>query len=46
MDTILFSIFLFCVLGCGLSSYHLGRLVGIRQSIDFLVDEGVLDAED
>jgi hypothetical protein len=46
MDTILFSIFLFCVVGCGLSSYHLGRLVGIRQSIDFLVDEGVLDAED
>ena len=46
MDTILFSIFLFCVIGCGLSSYHLGRLVGIRQSIDFLVDEGVLDAED
>ncbi len=46
MDTILFSIFLFCVAGCGITSYHLGRIVGIEQSVDFLVDEGVLDLDD
>jgi hypothetical protein len=46
MDTILFSIFLFCTLGCGLSSYHLGRRVGIEDTVTQLVNEGIIVLED
>ena len=37
------AIFIFCLIGCGMSSYHLGRQEGIETTIEHLVDEGLLE---
>lgn len=37
------AIFIFCLLGCGITSYKLGRQEGIETTIEHLVDEGLLE---
>jgi hypothetical protein len=39
------AIFIFCLIGCGLHSYHLGRQEGIETTIEHLVDQGMLEVE-
>ena len=37
------AIFIFCLIGCGMTSHHLGKQEGIHQTIEHLVDEGLLE---
>lgn len=39
------AIFIFCLIGCGMTSYHLGRQEGIETTIEHLVDQGMLEVE-
>ena len=39
---ILILIILACVFGCGITSYYLGRRVGIEDTVTHLVDEGII----
>jgi hypothetical protein len=40
------AIFIFCLLGCGLQSYVLGKRVGIEGAVQYFIDEGVIEVED
>ena len=40
------AIFIFCLIGCGLSCYNLGKQEGIETTIEHLVDEGLLKVEE
>mgnify|MGYP006879416631 FL=1 len=40
-----YAIFIFCLIGCGMTSYHLGRQEGIETTIEHLVDQGMLEVE-
>jgi hypothetical protein len=40
------AIFVFCCLGCGLTSYNLGKQEGIETTIEHLVDHGMLELEE
>lgn len=40
------AIFIFCLIGCGITSYKLGRQEGIETTIEHLVDEGLLNIEE
>ncbi len=42
----LLAIILFSVWGSGLTSYHLGRRVGIEDAIQQLAKEGIIELED
>ena len=39
------AIFIFCLIGCGMTSYNLGRQEGIETTIEHLVDQGMLEVE-
>ena len=39
------AIFIFCLLGCSIQSYHLGKQEGIETTIEHLVDEGLLEVQ-
>jgi len=39
------AIFIFCLIGCGLTSYSLGKQEGIETTIEHLVDQGMLEVE-
>lgn len=39
------AIFIFCLIGCGMSSYNLGRQEGIETTIEHLVDQGMLEVD-
>jgi hypothetical protein len=39
------AIFIFCLIGCGMTSYHLGRQEGIETTIEHLVDHGMLEVD-
>ena len=39
------AIFIVCLIGCGLTSYHLGRQEGIETTIEHLVDQGMLEVD-
>lgn len=39
-------IFAFCMIGCAGQAYYLGRRVGIQATVDYLVDQGVLEVDD
>ena len=39
------AIFIFCLLGCGIHSYQLGKQEGIETTIEHLVDQGMLEVE-
>ena len=40
------SVFMFCLIGCGISCHALGRQQGIEQCVEHLIDEGIIDVED
>ena len=39
-------IFAVCMAGCGLSSFYLGRREGIESTVQYLIDQGVIDIDD
>jgi hypothetical protein len=39
-------IFVFCLVGCGLTSFFLGRRDGIEATVDYFIEIGVLETED
>jgi hypothetical protein len=39
-------VFLLVVIGCGISSYWLGRRTGIMASVGYLIDEGIISVDD
>ncbi len=48
METTLagFVVFAFCLIGCAAHSWHLGRKVGIKGAVNYLVDKGLIDVDD
>lgn len=41
------AVFVFCLIGCGVTSYFIGRQNGIEDVVEHLIDTGVLEvAED
>lgn len=45
MDAAQLAVFIFCLLGCGVHCWTLGRQQGIQGTIDHLVSIGLLDLE-
>lgn len=41
-----FVIFIFCLAGCGLHSFHLGKQVGVENTIEYLHEKGIVELED
>jgi hypothetical protein len=41
-----YAVFVFCVIGCGMTSYSLGKKEGIETTIEHLVDNGMLEIEE
>jgi len=41
-----FAIFIFCMIGCGIQCWHLGKGVGIEHTVQYMIDQGVLELED
>jgi len=40
------AVVIFCMIGCGMTSYHLGKQEGIETTIEHLVDQGMLNVEE
>lgn len=40
------AVFVFCLIGCGITSYSLGKQEGIETTIEHLVDRGMLELEE
>jgi hypothetical protein len=40
------AIFIFCMVGAGISSWNLGRKDGIEATVEFLIDKGILEVEE
>jgi hypothetical protein len=40
------AVFIFCMIGCGWTSYNLGKQEGIETTIEHLVDNGMLEIEE
>ncbi len=40
------AIFVFCLLGCGLTCHALGKKEGIELTIEHLVDQGLLELDE
>ena len=41
-----FIIFTFCMIGSGLTCWHLGRKVGIECAVDYLIANGMIEVDD
>jgi len=39
------AVFIFCLIGCGMTSHALGKQEGIETTIEHLVDQGLLEIE-
>jgi len=39
-------IFVFCLIGCGIHCWRLGKLEGIEGTVSYLIEQGVLEVED
>jgi hypothetical protein len=39
------AVFVFCLLGCGVHCWSLGRQEGVQGTIKYLVDNGLLEVE-
>jgi hypothetical protein len=39
-------IYLICLLAAGLGAYALGKKEGIRGTVEYLIEEGLLEVED
>lgn len=46
MGLIELSVFVFCLVGCGLTCHALGKREGIENCITHLVNTGVIELED
>ena len=46
MSIDLIALILFCVWGCGLTTYHLGRRVGIEDAVQHMADSGIIEFDD
>ena len=42
MDYGLLILTLFCIVGCGATSWHLGHRVGIEDAVQHMMDNGML----
>ena len=42
----LYLIFAFCMLGCAGQAYFLGRRAGIEGTVQYFIDQGVLEIDD
>jgi hypothetical protein len=42
LSPMVLAIFVFCLIGCGVHSYHIGKNHGIESTVEYLVDQGVL----
>ena len=43
---ITYAIFAFCMVGCAGQSFFLGRRTGIEATVQYLIDQGVLEVDD
>mgnify|MGYP003115707343 CR=1 FL=1 len=41
-----FLIFMFCLLGCGVQAFVLGKQVGVENTIQYLHDKGIVEFEE
>jgi hypothetical protein len=41
-----YAVFMFCLIGCGLTSHALGKQEGIETTIEHLVDQGMLELDE
>jgi hypothetical protein len=41
-----FAIFLFCMIGCGIQCWHLGKTTGVEAAVQYMIDTGVLEVEE
>ena len=39
-------LFLLVIIGCGVSSYALGRKTGIKVTVGYLIDEQIIEVDD
>jgi len=39
-------VFIFCLIGCGIHSWRLGRRDGINGTVEYLIDKGILEVDD
>lgn len=39
-------IFAVCMCGCALHAFYLGRRTGVESTVDFLVQQGILELEE
>lgn len=39
-------LFLLVIIGCGISSYALGRKTGIVSTVSYLIDEEIIEVDD
>ena len=46
LTTQVLAIFIFCLIGCGLTSWKMGISAGIQASVQYFVDEGVIELEE
>jgi hypothetical protein len=46
MSIDLVAIILFSVWGCGMTTYHLGRRVGIEDTVQHMANEGIIELDD
>jgi len=46
MSAELVFIILFSVWGCGMTTYHLGRRVGIEDAVQHMADSGIIQLDD
>ena len=40
------AVFVFCLIGCGYSSYTLGKREGITATVEELIKQGILEVDD
>tara|TARA_R110002073_G_scaffold5739_3_gene35328 strand:+ start:1614 stop:1760 length:147 start_codon:yes stop_codon:yes gene_type:complete len=40
------AVLMFCMIGCGMTCYALGKQEGVERTIEHLVDHGMLELED
>lgn len=41
-----FAIFMFCMIGCGMQCWHLGKTTGVEATVQYMIDQGVLEVEE
>lgn len=46
MPLIDYAICAFCLVGCGIVSFKLGRLEGIEHTVQYFINVGVLEVEE